>query len=53
MAFLGRTVIGDETWVHYHQPETKNARKECHTSSPKTKKFRTQPVGKVMPTLLR
>ena len=22
--FLGRTVTGDETWVHYHQPETKN-----------------------------
>jgi len=26
--FLGRTVTGDETWVHYHQPETKKASKE-------------------------
>ena len=52
--FLGRIVTGDETWVHYHQPETKKASKEWrHTSSPKTKKFRTQPsAGKVTPTLL-
>jgi len=50
--FLGRTVTGDETWVHYHQPETEKASKEwCHTSSPKPKKFRTQPsAGKVMLT---
>ena len=42
--FLERTVMGDETWVHYHQPETKKASKEWrHTSSPKPKKFRTQP----------
>ena len=27
-AFLGRNVMGDETWVHYHQPETKKASKE-------------------------
>jgi len=26
--FLGRIVKGDETWVHYHQPETKKAIKE-------------------------
>jgi len=26
--FLGRIVTGDETRVHYHQPETKNANKE-------------------------
>jgi len=26
--FLGRIVTGDETWVHYHQPETKKASKE-------------------------
>jgi len=25
---LGRIVTGDETWVHYHQPETKKASKE-------------------------
>ena len=48
--FLGRIVMGGETWIHYHQLETKKASKEwCHTSSPKPKKFRTQPsVGKVM-----
>ena len=51
--FLGRTVTGDETWVHYHEPETKKANKEWrHTSSPKSKKFRTQPsAGKVTMTL--
>jgi len=51
--FLGRIVTGDETWVHYHQPETKKASEEWrHTSSPKPKKFRTQPsAGKVMLTL--
>ena len=51
--FLGRIVTGDETWVHYHQPETKKASKEWrHTSSPKPKKFLTQPyAGKVMVTL--
>ena len=44
--------MGDETWVHYHQPETKKASKDwCHTST-KLKKFRTQPsMGKVMLTL--
>ena len=51
--FLGRTVTGDETWVHNHQPGTKKASKEWrHTSSPKQKKFRTRPsAGKVMLTL--
>jgi len=51
--FLGRTVTGDETWVHNHQPGTKKASKEWrHTSSPKQKKFRTQPSArKVMLTL--
>jgi hypothetical protein len=40
--FLGIIVTGDETWVHYHQPEPKKASKEWrHTSSPKPKKFRT------------
>ena len=34
--FLERIVMGDETWVHYHQPETKKASKKWrHTSSPK------------------
>lgn len=52
-AFLARIVTGDESWVHYHQPETKRASKEWrHTSSPKPKKFRTQlSAGKVMLTL--
>ena len=27
-SFLGRIVTGDETWVHYHQPETKKESKE-------------------------
>ena len=51
--FLARIVTGDETWVHFHQPETKRASKEWrHSSSPKPKKFRTQPsAGKVMLTL--
>jgi len=51
--FLGRIITGNETWVHYHQPETKKASKEWrHTSSPKPKKFRTQPsAGKVMLTV--
>ena len=48
--FLGRIVTGDETWVHYHQPEAKKVSKEWrHTSSRKLKKFHTQPsAGKVM-----
>jgi histone-lysine N-methyltransferase SETMAR len=46
--------MGDETWVHYQQLETKKASKEWrHTSSPKPKKFHTQPsAGKIMLTLL-
>jgi hypothetical protein len=51
--FLGRIFTVDETWVHYHQPETKKVSKEWrNTSSPKPKKFCTQPsAGKVMLTL--
>jgi hypothetical protein len=38
--FLERIVMGDETWVHYHQLETTKASKEWrHTSSPKPKNF--------------
>jgi len=38
--FLGRIVTGDETWVHYHQVETKKASNEWRrTSSPKLKKI--------------
>jgi len=43
--FLGRIVTGDETWVHYHQPETKKASKEWrHTSSPKPKNSTHNPL---------
>jgi len=51
--FLARIVTGDKTWVHFHQPETKRASKEWrHSSSPKPKKFQTEPsAGKVMLTL--
>jgi len=51
--FLVRIITEDETWVHFHQPETKRASKEwCHSSSPKPNKFRTEPsAGKVMLTL--
>jgi len=51
--FLGTLVTRDETWVHYHQPETKKANKEWrHTSAPKPKKIRIQSsAGKVILTL--
>jgi len=48
----GRIVMGDETWVHYHQPETKTASMEWRHTSTKTKKFHTQSsAGRVMLTL--
>jgi len=38
--FLASIVTGDETWVHFHQLETKRASNEWrHSSSPKPKKF--------------
>ena len=48
--FLARIVSGDETWVHFHQPETKRESKKLrHSTSPKPKKCRTEPsAGKVM-----
>jgi hypothetical protein len=51
--FVGRDVTDDETWVQYHQPETKKTSKEWrHTCSPKLKKFHTQPsAGRVMLTV--
>jgi histone-lysine N-methyltransferase SETMAR len=53
--FTNGVTSGDETWVHYHIPETKRARLEgCHSSSPKPKKFQTQPSAwKVMLILFR
>jgi histone-lysine N-methyltransferase SETMAR len=52
-AFLQRIVTGDESWVHYFQPETKRASKEWrHSISPKPRKFRAlASAGKVMLTL--
>ena len=35
----GRIVMGDETWVHYHQPETKKASKEWPYLLTKTEKI--------------
>jgi histone-lysine N-methyltransferase SETMAR len=51
--FLGRIVTGDETRVHYYQPETKKTSKEWrHAASSKPKKFCAQPsAGKVILTL--
>ena len=51
--FLAHMITGDERWVHHVQPETKRASKEWrHSSSPKPKKFRSQPcAGKVILTL--
>ena len=51
--FLARIVTGDETLVHFHQPETKRASKEWrHSLSPKPNIFRTEPsAGKVMLTV--
>jgi hypothetical protein len=48
--FTNGVISGDETWIHYHIPETKRAIVEWrHSSSPKPKNFRTQPpAGKVM-----
>jgi len=53
MASLKESLLGGETWVHFHQLEMKRASKEWHhSSSPKPKKFQTEPsVGKVMLTL--
>jgi hypothetical protein len=46
-------VTGDESWIHYYQPETKMASKEWrYSSSPKQKEFRTRAsTGKLMLTL--
>jgi hypothetical protein len=48
-----RTVIGDESWVHPYQPESKHASMQWkHPSSNSTKKFKVMPsAGKVMLTV--
>ena len=51
-AFLQRIVTGDESLVHFYEPERKRQSMEWrHTSSPKPKKVRVQrSAGKVMLT---
>jgi len=42
--FLNRIINGDETWVHHSEPETKRQSMQWkHTSSPSSKKFKSQP----------
>ena len=52
-AFLQRIVTGDESWVHFYEPQRKRQSMEWrHTSSPKPKKVQAQrSAGKVMLTL--
>lgn len=52
-SFLHCIVTGDESWVHHYQPESKISSMEWrHSTSPKPKKFRTQPsAGKLMLTV--
>ena len=49
-AFLSRIVIGDETWTHHYEPETKRQSMEWHhPQSPRKKKFKTTPsAGKLV-----
>lgn len=51
--FSFRFVTGDETWIHFWDPETKQESMHWkHRDSPPPKKFRTQPsAGKVMATI--
>jgi histone-lysine N-methyltransferase SETMAR len=51
--FLSRIITGDESWVHYYEPETKRQSMEWrHDTSPRPKKFKTQAsAGKVMVTV--
>ena len=43
-------ITGDEIWVHHYEPETKRQSMQWkHTSSPSSKKFKSQPsAGKLM-----
>ena len=52
-AFLSRIVTGDETWVHYHTPESKRASMEWqHKTSPHPKKCKiVTSAGKLMLTI--
>jgi len=52
-SFLNRIITGDETWVHHYEPETKRQSMQWkHTSSPSSKKFKSQPsAGKLLLTV--
>ena len=51
--FFSRIITGDETWVHQHNPETKQESMQWeHKGSPTPKKFRVQEsAGKIMATV--
>ena len=51
--FLNRIITGDETWVHHYEAETKRQSMQWkHTSSPSSKKFKSQPsAGKLKLTV--
>jgi hypothetical protein len=41
--FLGSIVTGDETWIPYYEPESKQQSKErLHKGSPTNKKFKAE-----------
>lgn len=51
--FLNHIITGDETWVRRYEPETKRQSMQWkHTSSPSSKKFKSQPsAGKLLLTV--
>lgn len=51
--FFSRVVTGDETWVHFYDPETKQESMAwTHKGSPPPKKFKVQKsAGKIMATI--
>jgi len=51
--FLQQIVIGDETWIHHYEPESKRQSMQWkHASSPVAKKFKMQlSAGKLMLTV--
>ena len=50
--FFSRIITGNETWVHHHDPETKQESMQCkHKGSPTPKKFCVEQIpvtGKIM-----
>ena len=50
--FFSHLVTGDETWISYTNVESKQKSMQwCHSSSPKTKKFKQAPsIRKMMAT---